>query len=57
MSSPEPDLRYDTAAMRAYAANLITVWTELRAGGMDRKEALTCVVALIHAIAESNKAK
>lgn len=56
MNNPTPDLSYNTAAMKAYAANLITVWQELRDGGMDRKEALTCIVAFINAIARQNNA-
>jgi hypothetical protein len=48
------DVRYDTAQMEVYAANLITFWKELRRGGMDRTEALAAVLELIRTIAVSN---
>ena len=43
-----PDIRYDTATVRAYAANLIALFDALRSGGMDRKEALTVVIAFMN---------
>lgn len=49
------DLRYDTAGMRAYAANLVALWGELRKGGMDRREALAVVLELVRTIGNSGK--
>lgn len=50
MSDVERDLRYDTAALRAYAANLVAVWDEVQRGGMNRKEALAVVLELIRTL-------
>lgn len=38
------DQRYDTAAVRAYAANVVAFWAELIVGGMDQDSALQCVL-------------
>ena len=51
--SERTDIRYDTAATRAYAANLVTLWHELRDGGMDRGEALAIVIEFVRAIQAS----
>ncbi len=44
------DTRYDTAAMTAYAANVAAFYRQLRAEGMDRREALAVTIALIQAL-------
>lgn len=50
------DVRYDTAAMRAYATNLLEVWRTLRDGGMDRREALEIIRELVRSLAAMNSA-
>ena len=47
------DVRYDTATMRAYAANLCALFNELRRGGMDRKEAIAIVIAFMNLAKET----
>ena len=44
------DTRYDTAAMKAYAANVAAFYRELRDQGMDRREAVAVTIALIQAL-------
>jgi hypothetical protein len=51
VSGDQVDIKYDTAAMRAYAANLVAVFDELRRGGMDRREALAVVCELVRTLA------
>lgn len=51
----QSDLRYDVAAMRTYAANLVAFWRELKDGGMSEHDALECVLELIRSISFANR--
>lgn len=44
------DIRYDTAAMKVYAVNIAAFFHELRAQGIDRREALAMTIALIQSL-------
>ena len=43
------DLKYDTSAIRAYAANLAAFYRALREEGIDRRDALAMTIAFIQA--------
>ena len=47
MNDTDVDLRYDTAGIRSYAANMAAFFRELVRGGMSRREALAATLELI----------
>jgi len=43
------DLRYDTAAIATFGANVAAFWQALRSGGMKRSEATDVTIAWVEA--------
>lgn len=52
MSEPR-DERYDTAQVHVYAANILTLFNDLLAGGMTRNEALAIVLRFMRILKSS----